>query len=265
MFFPNVDPVAFSFGPLDVRWYSLSYIFGILFSWFIMNNYLLKYKVTLNRLIINDLMNYLIIGIIAGGRLGYVLFYNVDFYLSNPLEILKIWNGGMSFHGGLIGIIISTVIFSKRKKVNFFDLTDLISLVAPIGIFFGRIANFINGELYGRVTESYFGMIFPSGGPLPRHPSQLYEAVFEGFLLYLILNYVFFFTKLKFVVGGVTGLFLTLYGLFRFFIEFFREPDYQIGLLYKLMTMGQILSLPMILLGILLTVNGMLKNKKNGF
>ncbi len=252
MFFHELDPIAFSLGPLNVYWYSLSYILSILISWLIINKILIKYKKNLNDQVINELINYLIIGIILGGRLGYVIFYNLEIYITNPIEILKIWKGGMSFHGGLIGIITSTLIFCKIKKQNFFDLTDLICLVAPIGIFFGRIANFINGELYGRITESSFGIVFSKGGPLPRHPSQLYEAFFEGVVLYFLLNLLFFFTSLKNLTGSMTGLFLILYGFFRIFIEYFREPDKQIGLIFELITMGQILSLPMIIFGIIL-------------
>ncbi len=250
MIFPLLDPIAFSIGPLDIRWYSLSYIFGILISWFVINKFLIKFKNNIDKQTIDNLITFVIFGIILGGRIGYILFYNFDFYMTNPLEIIKVWKGGMSFHGGLIGIIISVLIFSKIRVINFFDLTDLISLVSPIGILFGRIANFINGELYGRITSSYLGIIFPDGGPVPRHPSQLYEAFFEGIILYLILNLGFFYTKLKNIRGSITALFLLLYGSFRFFIEFFREPDFQIGLIYNFITMGQILCVPMILLGI---------------
>ena len=259
----NINPVAFSIGPFDIRWYSLSYIFGILISWLIINKVLIKHKNEIDSNTINNLINYLILGIIIGGRIGYVLFYNFEFYLNHPMEIIKIWNGGMSFHGGLLGIIISTYAFCINQKESFFDLTDLLALVAPIGIFFGRIANFVNGELYGRITESSMGIIFLNGGPLPRHPSQLYEALFEGIILYLILNFSFFLTKLKKYKGSVTGLFLLLYGFFRFFIEYFREPDNQIGLILNQFTMGQILCAPMIIIGIIIFKHS-LNYKKNG-
>ena len=258
----NINPIAFSLGPFDIRWYSLSYIFGILISWLIINKFLIKHKNDIDSNTVNNLINYLIIGIILGGRIGYVLFYNFEFYINNPLEIIKIWNGGMSFHGGLLGIIISTYIFCINKKELFFDLTDLVVLVAPIGIFFGRVANFINGELYGRITENNIGIIFQNGGPLPRHPSQLYEALFEGIILYLILNFLFFLTKLKKIKGAVTGLFLLFYGFFRFFIEYFREPDNQIGLILNQFTMGQILCIPMVIVGITIFKYA-LSNKKN--
>ena len=248
----NINPVAFSLGAFDIRWYSLSYICGILISWLIINKVLIKHKNNIDSNIINNLINYLILGIIIGGRMGYVLFYNFEFYINYPLEIIKIWNGGMSFHGGLLGIIISTYVFCINKKEFFFDLTDLVALVAPIGIFFGRIANFVNGELYGRVTENNVGIIFQNGGPLPRHPSQLYEALFEGIILYLILNFLFFLTRLKTHTGAITGLFLLFYGFFRFFIEYFREPDDHIGLILNQFTMGQILCVPMVVIGIVI-------------
>ncbi len=261
MFFHELNPIAFTLGPLEIRWYSLSYIFGILISWLIINKILIKYKNNLNSQIINELINYLIIGIILGGRIGYIIFYNLDFYITNPIEIVKIWNGGMSFHGGLLGVIISIFIFCKSKRLNFFDLTDLISLVTPIGIFFGRIANFINGELYGRITETNFGIVFSKGGSYPRHPSQLYEAFFEGIILYFLLNILFFCTHLKFLRGCITGLFLLLYGFFRFFIEYFREPDEHIGLIFDYITMGQVLCLPMIIFGIILIIHSLYKFK----
>ena len=196
----------------------------------------------------------LFLGIIIGGRLGYVFFYNLEFYFYNPFEILKIWNGGMSFHGAMVGIIISIGWFSSKNNKSFFDLTDIICLVSPIGIFFGRIANFINGELYGKVTDHTFGIIFPRGGELPRHPSQLYEAFFEGLILFIILNCLFFFTNLKSKSGIISSLFLILYGIFRFSIETLREPDAHIGLLWNLLSMGQLLCVPMIASGIVLLV-----------
>ncbi len=248
----DINPVAFSIGPLDIRWYSLSYIFGILISWTIINKIIIKHKENISSNDINNLINYLILGIIIGGRLGYIIFYNIEFYVNYPVEILKIWKGGMSFHGGLIGIVFSTYMFCFKKKGIFFQLTDLIALVAPIGIFFGRIANFINGELFGKITEHNFGIIFKNGGPLPRHPSQLYEAFFEGIVLYIILNYLFFCTKLKNYYGTLTSCFLIFYGFFRFLIEYFREPDIQIGYIFYHFTMGQILCLPMIIIGFIL-------------
>jgi phosphatidylglycerol:prolipoprotein diacylglycerol transferase len=190
------------------------------------------------------------IGIIIGGRLGYVIFYNPDYYLNNLLEIFKLWNGGMSFHGGFIGVVFAVIYSSKISKTAILILADLIAIVAPIGIFFGRLANFINGELYGRITNHSFGMIFPNAGNSPRHPSQLYEAFFEGFLLFIIMLLFIKFTNILNKKGLITALFLSCYGSFRFMIEFFREPDANIGLLYFNFSMGQLLSLPMIIVGI---------------
>ncbi len=261
MFLVNLNPIAFSIGSIDIRWYSLSYIFGILISWFIINNYLLKYKKNINKVLINNALNYWIIGIILGGRIGYVLFYNPGFYFNNPIEIIKIWNGGMSFHGGLIGLIFTTYILSNKQTVNFFDFSDLLALVAPIGIFFGRMANFVNGELLGRVTDSFLGVKFSNISDQYRHPSQLYEALFEGIVLYIILNYIFIYTKYQKIAGFVSGLFLFLYGFFRFFIEFFREPDPQIGYIFIYFTMGQILCFIMMVMGFFITSYSLKKNK----
>jgi phosphatidylglycerol:prolipoprotein diacylglycerol transferase len=190
------------------------------------------------------------IGIIIGGRLGYVIFYNPDYYLNNLLEIFKLWNGGMSFHGGFIGVVFAVIYSSRISKTAILILADLIAIVAPIGIFFGRLANFINGELYGRITNHSFGMIFPNAGNSPRHPSQLYEAFFEGFLLFIIMLLFIKFTNILNKKGLITALFLSCYGSFRFMIEFFREPDANIGLLYFNFSMGQLLSLPMIIVGL---------------
>jgi len=257
----NINPIAFSFGPFDIRWYSLSYIFGILISWFIINKFLIKHKNDIDSNTVNNLINYLIIGIILGGRIGYVLFYNFEFYINYPLEIIKIWNGGMSFHGGLLGIIISTYIFCMNKKEVFFDLTDLVVLVAPIGIFFGRIANFINGELYGRITENNIGIIFQNGGPLPRHPSQLYEAILEGLFLFIIM---FLFWKNKNIrkkQGLLTGIFCVSYSIIRVFCELFREPDYHIGFIIDKITMGQFLCIFLLLFGIFIICKSYFKNE----
>ena len=252
MNFPAIDPIAFTIGPLAVRWYSLSYIFGILIGLIFINIFIINYKKRITKNDIYDLLNYLIVGIIIGGRLGYIIFYNFEFYFYNPIEILKIWNGGMSFHGAVLGIMLSIALFSFKNNKSFLDLTDIICLVSPIGIFFGRIANFINGELYGKVTNHIIGIVFPKGGNLPRHPSQLYEAFFEGLILFIILNYLFFFTKFKSKSGIISSFFLIIYGIFRFSIETFREPDVQIGLLWNFLSMGQLLSIPMIASGIVL-------------
>ena len=248
--FPNINPVAIDLGIIQIRWYAISYIAGILFSWSLILN-IIKFKnLKIDNKIISELISNSMIGIIIGGRLGYVIFYNPDYYLNNLLEIFKLWNGGMSFHGGFIGVVFAVIYSSKISKTAILILADLIAIVAPIGIFFGRLANFINGELYGRITNHSFGMIFPNAGNSPRHPSQLYEAFFEGFLLFIIMLLFIKFTNILNKKGLITALFLSCYGSFRFMIEFFREPDANIGLLYFNFSMGQLLSLPMIIVGL---------------
>ena len=248
--FPNINPVAIDLGIIQIRWYAISYIAGILFSWSLILN-IIKFKnLKIDNKVISELISNSMIGIIIGGRLGYVIFYNPDYYLNNLLEIFKLWNGGMSFHGGFIGVVIAVIYSSKISKTAILILADLIAIAAPIGIFFGRLANFINGELYGRITNHSFGMIFPNAGNSPRHPSQLYEAFFEGFLLFIIMLLFIKFTNILNKKGLITALFLSCYGSFRFMIEFFREPDANIGLLYFNFSMGQLLSLPMIIVGL---------------
>ena len=246
MFINNFDPVAINFFSLEIRWYSLSYIFGILLGWvlakqFFINNLEIKKK-------FDDYVTYLILGIIIGGRLGYVVFYNLDYYLSNPIDVLKIWHGGMSFHGGVIGIIIVSVWFANKHKQNFLIYLDIISLVAPIGIFLGRVSNFINSELYGTETNLPWGVKFIKIDNLYRHPSQLYEAFFEGLVLFVIL--ILFQRKIiNKDPGFISGLFLVFYSIFRFIIEFFRVPDEQLGYLLLNLTMGQIISFVFFLFG----------------
>ena len=246
MFINNFDPIAFQFFSVEIKWYSLAYIIGITLGWLYCKNKLIKDHYILK--IFDDFITYLIIGIILGGRIGYVLFYNIKYYLENPIEILMIWNGGMSFHGGLIGVLIATKLFSNKYKVNQFVFLDLVSLSAPIGIFFGRIANFINSELYGRASELPWSVKFILIDNINRHPSQLYEAIFEGIILFLIL--MFFFNKnyLK-KPGQISALFLIFYSLFRFFIEFFRSPDTHIGFLILNLTLGQLISIIFLIVG----------------
>ncbi|MDA0764456.1 MAG: prolipoprotein diacylglyceryl transferase [Proteobacteria bacterium] len=253
--FPNINPIALDLGLIKIRWYAIAYLAGILFSWALILKIISIKKINLNSEIISELISNIIIGIILGGRLGYILFYNIEYFLDNFIEIFKIWNGGMSFHGGLIGVIIAVIYTAKKYDAKLMLLADLVAISAPIGIFFGRLANFINGELYGRITNHYFGIIFPNGGNLPRHPSQLYEAFFEGFLLFLILLTLLQFKKVLEKNGLLCGLFISLYGIFRFFIEFVREPDAHIGLLYLNFTMGQLLCLPMLIIGIFFIIN----------
>ena len=249
MFINNFDPVAFQIFSFEIRWYSLAYIIGITLGWLYCKKRLIKDSYILE--IFDDFISYLIIGVILGGRIGYVLFYNIKYYLENPIEILMIWNGGMSFHGGLIGVFIASKLFSNKHKVNQFIFLDLVSLSAPIGIFFGRIANFINSELYGRASELPWSVKFILIDNIKRHPSQLYEAFFEGIILFLILLYFFKKNYLE-KPGLISGLFLIFYSLFRFFTEFFRSPDPQIGYLILNLTLGQSISVLFLVMGFLL-------------
>ena len=248
MFINNFDPVAFNFFAIEIRWYSLAYIFGILFGWIYTKKLLIKDQNIIK--VFDDFITYLIIGIILGGRLGYILFYNIKYYLNNLLEIFFIWEGGMSFHGGLIGVIISTYIFGKKYEINKFVLLDYISITAPIGIFLGRLANFINGELVGKMTNVSWGVIFPNIDNNFRHPSQIYEAFLEGIVLFLIMNVLFFWKKYK--PGICSCMFLIFYGTFRIIAEFFREPDSHIGYVVGEISMGMVLSIIMILAGVLI-------------
>ena len=240
MFINNFDPVAIQIFSIEIRWYSLAYIFGILIGWLYCKKILIKDK-NISKLF-DDLISYLIIGIILGGRLGYVIFYNLEYFLSNPIEILMIWHGGMSFHGGLLGVLASTIIYAKKHNVNKFIFLDLIAGSAPIGIFLGRIANFVNSELYGRETNILWSVIFTKIDNITRHPSQIYEALLEGVILFFIL---FFFIKKNYLLkpGLISSLFLIFYSSFRFLVEFFRVPDEQVGFIYLNLTIGQIISL----------------------
>ena len=248
MFINNFDPVAIEIFSLEIRWYSLAYIFGIFLGWIIAKKLFIQSKEIKNKF--DDYLSYLIISIIIGGRLGYILVYNLSFYINNPLDIFKIWQGGMSFHGGLIGVIFASIIFAKKNNQNSFLYMDIVALVAPIGIFFGRIANFINSELYGSITNVPWAVTFIKVDSFPRHPSQLYEALLEGVCLFLIL--IYFRNKFSKKPGLISGLFLIFYSIFRFFIEFYRVPDEQLGYLFLNLTMGQIISLIFISSGIIL-------------
>ena len=249
MFINNFDPVAIQLFSIEIRWYSLSYILGIVIGWIVAKKFFIldqeiKYK-------FDDFITYIILGIIFGGRLGYVLIYDFNYYINNPLDIFKIWQGGMSFHGGLLGIIFVSVIFAKNNKQNPFKYLDIVSLVSPIGIFFGRLSNFINSELYGTVTDLPWAVKFIKIDNLYRHPSQLYEAIFEGIILFMILVYSKKKNFLKFP-GMISGIFLIFYSLFRFFIEFVRVPDEQLGYMIFNLTMGQIISLIFFIFGVYL-------------
>ena len=251
MFTNNFDPVAIEIFSLEIRWYSLSYIAGILIGWLLAKNLFIKDKNIKDQ--IDDYITYLIIGLILGGRIGYVLFYNLNYYLENILDIFKVWQGGMSFHGGLVGIIIVSYLFAKKNKNNVFKYLDIIALVAPVGIFFGRIANFINSELYGHETSVPWAVQFIQVDNLYRHPSQLYEAILEGLLLFIILLYFWNKNYLK-KTGKLSALFLIFYSFFRFIVEFFRVPDEQLGYLFFDLTMGQLISFIFLLIGIYLIV-----------
>ncbi len=252
MYTHNLDPVLFDFGFLVIRWYSLAYIFGILIGWWLGKRIILKkfQNHIFNIKEFDNLITNIIISMLLGGRIGYILFYNFGYYLSNPLDILKIWEGGMSFHGALVGIILGTYWFSIKKNIPAYFLLDIVAFVAPIGIFFGRIANFINGELIGKTTDVFWGVIFPLVDDKIRHPSQLYEAFFEGVVLFIIMNLTLY--KNNYKTGTCSYMFLIFYGIFRIFSEFFREPDSQVGYLFNLISMGMILSLFMILGGIII-------------
>ena len=247
MFTNNFDPVALEIFSLEIRWYSLSYIFGILIGWYLAKKFFLSKNIYHK---FDDYMTFVIVGLILGGRFGYVLFYNLNFYINNPFDILKLWQGGMSFHGGVLGIIIASIIFAKKNYDNIFEYLDVVALASPIGIFFGRIANFINSELYGSSTNVPWAVTFIQIDSIPRHPSQLYEALLEGLILFLIL--IYFKNKFLNKPGLISGLFLIFYSIFRFFVEFYRVPDEQLGYIFLNLSMGQVISLIFMLSGLIL-------------
>ena len=246
-----IDPIALQLGPISIHWYGLAYVVGIVGAWQYILTLLPRFP-GIERRHIDDFIPWIVGGIIVGGRLGYVLFYKPDYYLHHPLEILMTWHGGMAFHGGFLGCLMATLIYTHRHQINIWQLGDLIACGAPIGIFFGRIANFINGELYGNTTTAPWGVVFPGGGPLPRHPSQLYEAFLEGFVLWAILVYATRKTAAASYPGKLLSLFLIGYGVFRFLVEFVRKPDDFLGYLWGHMTTGQWLSIPLIAGGVII-------------
>ena len=251
MFINNFDPVAIQIFSVEIRWYSLAYVIGILFGWFLSKRIFIKDPLLKEKF--DDYITYLIIGIIIGGRLGYVLLYNPNFYLNNLIDVFKIWQGGMSFHGGLVGVIAMSVLFAKKNGQDSYIYLDVVSIVAPIGIFFGRISNFINSELYGIETNLPWAVKFIQVDNLYRHPSQLYEAIFEGLILFIVLIY---FRKKGFmkIPGLISGLFLIFYSFFRFIIEFVRVPDEQLGYIFFNLTMGQVVSFIFFLIGSYLVI-----------
>jgi phosphatidylglycerol---prolipoprotein diacylglyceryl transferase len=254
--FPQFDPVLVHIGPFAIRWYALAYIAGILVGWLYAKAILRSPRAwggaaPISSVQFDDFVLWVTLGIILGGRIGYVLFYNLPHFLEHPIEIIKLWNGGMSFHGGFLGCVLAVVLFARRRKIPILSLGDLTCAVAPIGLFFGRLANFINGELWGRPSNVPWAIVFPSDGPEPRHPSQLYEALLEGLVLFAVLALFVRFGALK-RPGLILGAFALFYGLARSFSEFFREPDVQLGFLWGGLTMGMLLSIPMILGGALI-------------
>ena len=264
----NLDPVLVDFGLFELRWYSLAYILGIILGWVYAikiiklskeNKHNFK-QIEKNQF--DDLIIYLVIGVIIGGRLGYVIFYNLEYYAQNFIEIFKLWHGGMSFHGGLLGVVIFTFIFSKKAETNFLRFTDIVACAAPIGIFFGRIANFINGELYGKISNAPWAVIFQDSGNIARHPSQIYEAILEGIILFLLINYLALKKELIFKTGYMSGLFLILYSILRIIAENFREPDIHLGYFFNYFSLGTILSFITIIAGLFIILS-IKKNEQN--
>lgn len=253
--FPQIDPVALSFGPIVIRWYALGYLAGIFGGWWLMARLVSSEKLwpqgrAMTREQVGDFVIWVTIGIVAGGRLGYVLFYNLPYFSRHPLEIFEVWGGGMSFHGGLLGVIIAIILFARRQKIPLLSLGDAVACVVPIGIFLVRIANFINGELWGRVTDVPWAMVFPGAGHEPRHPSQLYEAGLEGLLMFIVVMTLALGFKAFGRPGLLTGTFLTIYGISRMVVEQVREPDAHLGFIVGNLTMGLLLSIPMVVAGL---------------
>lgn len=250
MQFPNIDPVALHIGPLMIRWYALAYIAGLLLAWAYIRALVKHPPHAMTPVQVGDFLVWATLGVVLGGRLGYVLFYNLPHYLDYPLDALKLWQGGMSFHGGALGVITAIVLFCRRHHLSLLKVGDVVVCATPIGLFFGRLANFVNGELYGRVTDVPWAMVFPHGGPDPRHPSQLYQAAMEGLILFILLHLLWRSAAIRNHPGILSGTFLTGYGIARIIGEMFRQPDVQIGYLIGGTTMGQWLSLPMVLIGL---------------
>ena len=247
--YPALDPVAISLGPIQVHWYGLTYMVGFLLAWWLARGRADRLGLTKDQ--IGDLLFYTAAGVILGGRLGYALFYHFDRVLADPLWLLRVWEGGMAFHGGFLGVALAVWLFARKHKINWLELGDFVAPFTPLGLGLGRIGNFINGELWGRVTYVPWGMVFPGAGPEPRHPSQLYQFALEGLVFFALL---WWFSRQPRPAGSVIGLFLIGYGTFRFLVEFTREPDAHLGLLLGGLSMGQLLSLPMLIAGIVLMV-----------
>lgn len=247
--YPQISPILVQIGPVAIRWYALAYLFGILIGWWLLKRICKKQNFSLTQNQLEDLVFYITLGIILGGRLGYVLFYGENIF-HNWFEVFEIWKGGMSFHGGAIGVIVALFCFARHYKFAFFKLSDIVVLVVPVGLFLGRLANFVNDELWGRVTDVPWAVRFPSGGFLPRHPSQLYEAFFEGIFLFCLLNCLWRVRWVREHTGFVSGVFALFYGICRISMEQFREPDAHMGFFFTYFTMGQLLSIPFIVVGL---------------
>ena len=249
--YPAIDPVLIEFGPFAIRWYALAYIAGLLIGWRYCVGMTRRPPPVLDAAALDDFLVWVTLGVVLGGRIGYVLFYNLPFYLQHPVDALKIWTGGMSFHGGAIGVVLATLLFTRLRKIDFLGLSDILVCAVPIGLFLGRLANFINGELYGRPSDVWWAMVFPSDPTrLPRHPSQLYEAALEGVVLFVILYVLQRYTRAREYRGLLSGVFLTGYAVARIVAEFFRQPDQQLGYLLGGLTMGQLLSIPALIVGL---------------
>ena len=248
--FPAIDPVAVEIGPLAIRWYALAYVAGILIGWRYMVILTRRWPAGVTPRDIDDFVLWATLGIVLGGRLGYVLFYRPGDYVADPLSAFALWQGGMSFHGGLCGVVLAAILFAWRRGIPWLSLGDLVGAAAPIGLFFGRLANFVNGELYGRPSAVPWGMVFPGAGPEPRHPSQLYEAALEGLVLFAVCAAAVFFARGLERAGLVSGVFLAGYGLARIVAELFRQPDAHLGFLIGGATMGQLLSIPVLIAGL---------------
>jgi len=255
--FPMIDPVLVQIGPFAIRWYALAYIAGIVLGWRLARRLVVLGPKVATTEQVDDFVTWVTLGIILGGRFGYLIFYRPDIFLRAPWEILYLWQGGMSFHGGALGVIVALYFFTRRQGLDWVAFSDRVVCVVPIGIFLGRLANFINGELWGRVADVPWAMVFPGAGPDPRHPSQLYQAGLEGLCLFILLMVLVYRPSVRARVGVLSGVFLAGYGVARFIGEFFRQPDAQLGFLFAGATMGQLLSLPMVAVGAWLVVRGM--------
>ena len=264
----NFDPVLIDLGFFQIRWYSIAYILGIILGWMYALKIIKKTQINvenselIKRSDFDDLIIYLVLGIILGGRLGYVIFYNLEYYIQNSLEIFMLWQGGMSFHGGLIGVIVAIFIFSKNKNVSFFRYSDIIACVTPIGLFLGRIANFINGELFGKISTLPWAIIFPNSGNISRHPSQIYEAILEGIVLFILINFLAFKKGLIIKTGYISSFFLIAYSILRIFSENFREPDQHLGYFFNYFSMGTLLSFLTLIAGLII-IFFIKKNEQN--